>query len=442
MIKTPPGPKGIPFFGNFFQATRNPLHFQRWCAREFGPVVFFRFFGARMYLFTDPQDIEYVLLKGQDNFLKDQGTKRLSDILGQGLLVSDGSFWKRQRHLAQPAFNHVRVQKYATLMVQYTRGMLEEWKSGQTLDIHEAMMEVTLRIVAKALLDTEVSSEARTIRESLERFMQHATTAEHFLKPLSRLPTPNNIRFWRALREFNKILFRIIEKRRKQGVDVGDLLSMLMLAEDEDGDHMTDRQLRDEVATLVLAGHETTALTLSYAWRLLALNPDTTRKLNAEVDEVLQGRAPTFEDIPRLPYIEGIVNESMRLFPPAWNMGREVKKDFEIHGYHIPAKSTIIISQWVCHQDPQYFKDPKAFRPERWANDFAKKIPRFAFFPFGGGPRICIGFGFARMEAALILATMAQRFELQLVPEQKFGLMPMVTLRPRYPINMTLMSRT
>jgi len=255
------------------------------------------------------------------------------------------------------------------------------------------------------------------------------------------LPTPRNVRSYFAVRRLDRIIYRIIEERRASGRDAGDLLSMLLNAQDEDGSRMTDRQLRDEAITLFLAGHETTAITLSWTWWLLALHPQVEAKLHAELEAQLAGRAPAMEDLPQLPYLDRVLTESMRLYPPAWGMARMAVEDAEIGGYRIPKGAGISLAQWVVHRDPRWFENPEEFRPERWENDFAKKIPRFAYFPFGGGPRQCIGNSFAQMEAALILATIAQRFRLRLVPGHPVVPMPTITLRPKHGIRVTLESR-
>jgi cytochrome P450 len=271
--------------------------------------------------------------------------------------------------------------------------------------------------------------------------MEHNSDFRRLILTPSWLPTLRNIRAALATRRLDKIMYRIIGQRRIAGRDAGDLLSMLLHAQDEDGSRMTDRQLRDEVITLFLAGHETTALTLSWTWWLLAQHPQTEAKVHVELDAVLGGRTPTLEDLPKLRYLDRVITESMRLYPPAWGMARLAIEDAEIGGYKIRKGCGVSLSQWVVHRDPRWYESPEEFRPERWEGDLLKRLPRFAYFPFGGGPRQCIGNSFALMEAALILATIAQKFRLRLVPGHTVAPLASITLRPRHGIRVTLEAR-
>ncbi|HWP28608.1 MAG TPA: cytochrome P450, partial [Chloroflexota bacterium] len=346
--------------------------------------------------------------------------------------------------LIQPAFHRQQLAAYSEIMVACTEQLLATWRDGEVRDIHQEMMRLTLQIVARALFGADVADEAAVVDEALrvalERFGTRLSSLA-FLLP-DTLPTPDNWGFLRAARRLDAIVYRIIAARRASGADRGDLLSILLRARDEaDGGGMTDRQLHDEVMTLLLAGHETTAIALSWTWYLLSQHPAVEARLLAELQAVLGGRAPTAEDLPRLPYTEWVLWEALRLYPPAWALAREAVQDCEIGGYPVPAGTIVVMSQWLLHRDPRYFDAPERFLPERWADGLAKRLPRYAYFPFGGGPRLCIGAGFASLEAALVLATVLPRFRLTLVPGHPIALWPSVTLRPRYGIRMVLHRR-
>jgi cytochrome P450 len=363
-------------------------------------------------------------------------------LIGNGLLTSEGEFWRRQRRLAQPAFHRQRVSTYGDVMVDYTERTISSWKAGETRDVHRDMMRLTLEIVAKTLFNADVSGDADrvgTILSEIVKPFASQATLKWILD--NRLPTPAHRRFHRLAKQIDEIVYRIIEERRASGRDEGDLLSMLLQAQDEDGSQMTDKQLRDEVITLFLAGHETTALTLSWAWYLLALNPRAERKFHEELEAVLRGRAPTFSDLAQLKYTEMIAKESMRLYPPAYGVGREAIEECEIGGYRVPAKTQIFAFQWVTQRDPRYFDEPDEFNPDRWTEEFADSLPKYAYFPFGGGPRACIGNSFAMMEIVLVLATIGQRFRLKLVPDHQVTILPAMSLRPRDGIQVTVENR-
>ncbi len=442
--KLPPGPKGRYLVGNLLDYSRDPLKFLTRCAREHGDVVLLKFPGPPAYLLAHPDHIEQVLVKDNRNFVKDRVTRRQLNILGEGLLTSDGDFWRRQRRLAQPAFHRERINKYAGTMVAYTERMLEGWRNGERKDIHRDMMRLTLAIVAKTLVDADISDEAEDVGDAIGAVMAHFSDqgTSVFLRMLpDNVPTPSNLRYRRARRELEEFIYGIIEARRRSGWDTGDLLSMLLHATDEDGNRMSDDQLRDEVMTIIMAGHETTAIALSWTWRLLALHPEVERKLHSELDEQLGDSAPAVEDLPYLTYTNAVLKESMRLYPPAWAIGREAVEDCEIGGYHVPAKTQLFISQYVVHRDPRFFENPDAFDPDRWTGGLEKRIPKYAYFPFGGGPRLCIGQSFAKMEAALVLATIARRFRIRLSGERDSIPQPSITLRPKNGIQVVLEER-
>src|SRR5437764_431937 len=442
-VAVPEGPKGGSRMGNMREFNRDTLAFVERCAREFGDVVLTRFLYVLAYFLFNPEHIEYVLASGSKNFVKAMSLRSpfFLRLVGNGLVTSEGEFWRRQRRLAQPAFHRDRVASYGETMVAFTERMLDGWREGEERDAHEEMMRLTQNIVVKTLFTADVSAEADEIGEALSRIVRpFASQATRKWILDNRLPTPRLLRFNRDVRKIDRFVYRIVSERRASGEDTGDLLSMLLRAQDEDGSRMTDRQLRDELMTLFLAGHETTASSLSWTWWLLAQNPVGEARLHAELDQVLGGRTPSLEDFPRLRYTANVITESMRLYPPAWGLARVAIEDHELGGYPVKKGMGVAMAQWVIHRDPRWYDAPEEFRPERWEGDFIKKIPRFAYFPFGGGPRLCIGNNFALMEATLILATVAQKYRLRLVPNHPVVPLASITLRPRHGVRVLLES--
>jgi cytochrome P450 len=441
MSLRPPGPKPHFLIGNMPLASPNPLAvFSRW-AGEYGDIFYYRAGWIHVYFLNHPDLIEFVLVRNHQNFLKDRVIRNSRWFFGDGLLTSEGEQWKRQRRLTQPAFHRDRVVLYASVMTTYAEQMLSLWQDGAVIDAHQEMMRLTLRIVVRALFDVE-AEETEEISRSLNVMMRNSTGARLLFPPFfRRLPVPRMFEFRHAVRKLNDTVSRIIDLRRRNERDSGDLLSVLMEARDEDGSHMDDQQLRDEVMTFLLAGHETTALALSWTWHLLSQDSQVEHKLHQELDRVVGGRIPTVSDLSSLTYTEGIIKESMRLYPPAWSIARTVIKDFELGGYRIPAGANVVMSQWIMHRDPRFFSDPEKFDPDRWSNENLQKLPKFAYFPFGGGPRQCIGASFAMMEAVLLLATIAGRFELGKVEGKPIVPVPGLTLRPKEGIYVTLRKR-
>jgi cytochrome P450 len=438
----PPGPKPHFLIGNMPLASRDPLAiFEQW-AREFGDIFYYRAIWIHVYFLNHPDLIESVLVRHYQNFLKDHVIRKSRWFFGDGLLTNEGESWLRQRRLAQPAFHRERIAAYARIMTDYAEQMLSSWRDGERRDVHQEMMQLTLKIVVRALFNVE-SQEIGQISNAMNVLMRNSVGIRLLLPPAARfLPTPAMIEFRRSIHQLDETVYRIIAERGKNETDTGDLLSMLMQARDEDGSRMSDKQLRDEVMTFLLAGHETTALALSWSWHLLTQNPEAERKLHEELDRVLAGRTPEFSDLRNLSYSEGVIKESMRLYPPAWSLARTVVKDFEIAGYSIPAGANVVMSTWIMHRDPRYFADPYKFDPDRWLHERSHKLPRFAYFPFGGGPRQCIGNSFAMMEATLLLATIAQKFQFRAADGHQVVPVPSFTLRPKYGLRMVLASRT
>jgi len=439
----PPGPKGHPILGVMREFNRDSLGFIMRC-REYGDVVSARFLYVPAYFIYNPVDIEEILSTNARNFRKSMSFRSnfFQRLVGNGLVTSEGDFWRRQRRLAQPAFHRQRVSSYGEVMVDYATRTSDKWRPGETRDIHPDMLRLTLEIVVKTLFDADVSDDAdkvgRILSELVKPFASQAT-----LKWIlnNRLPTPAHRRFHRAVGEIDKVIYRIITERRNSGYDQGDLLSMLLQAHDDDGSQMTDSQLRDEVMTLFLAGHETTALALSWGWYLLATNPEVERRFHAELDEVLAGRLPEVSDLVRLRYTEMIVKETLRLYPPAYAVGREPIEECVIGGYRVPRNTQIFAFQWATHRDPRYFDNPDLFDPDRWTTEFSDKLPKYAYFPFGGGPRQCIGNYFSTMEIVLLLATIGRRFRLSLAPDQRVEVWPAMSLRPKNGIKVVVSER-
>jgi cytochrome P450 len=441
--KIPPGPKGHFLIGNTLQILRAPFDFPVRCLGEYGPIVRLRLGTLVFYLVADPDAIEQVLRRDSRLFIKDKGTRLLSGFLGQGLVTSEGELWRRQRRLAQPAFQLDQIQKYGAVMVDYALRLLADWRPGQTRNIHADMNRLTMEIAAQTLLGASVAGQADRVGQAMTAIMEYFGGWASLLPWLGWLPTPTNRRYRRACRELDAVMYDTIARRRAEGETPGDdLLSRLLAARDDDGSRMTDAQLRDELVTLFLAGHETTALALSFCFYLLAQHPEAEARLLAELDEVLKGPTPTAQVVPRLRYTEWVVRESMRLYPPVPSIGREALQDCEVAGYHVPRGTQLALVQWVVHRDERWFDDPEAFRPERWDNDLARRLPRGAYFPFGDGPRICIGKEFAMLEAILVLATVAQRHRLALAPGFRLELLPSVTLRPRHGVAMVVGERS
>lgn len=433
-----PGPKQLIPLVNLFTVRRDPLNFVLGLARDYGDVAHFQMGPVPVFLLNHPDYIRDVLVTHSKQFMKGEGLQRAKRLLGEGLLTSEGEFHLRQRRLMQPAFHRQRIAGYAATMVEYAERAGQHWQAGQQLDIAREMMRLTLAIAGKTLFDADVETEADEIGSALsDTFELFNRLTLPFAQLLERLPLPATRKFQRARARLDATVYRIIEERRrafeKTGEDRGDLLSMLIAARDDEGDGtgMTDEQLRDEAMTIFLAGHETTANALTWTWYLLSQHADIEAKLHAEIDEVLQGRAPTAEDYPRLRYTEMIFAEAMRLYPPAWMIGRRALTDYSVGGYHVPARAILLMSQFVTHHDARWFPDPYQFKPERWTPAAKEARPKFSYFPFGGGNRVCIGEQFAWLEGVLVLATLARQWRTRLVNGHQVELQPLVTLRPK-----------
>jgi cytochrome P450 len=429
-----------------FELLGDALGLLRRVAREYGDIVRIPVaFGERILL-NHPDWIEQLLVIEQSKFHKSTLSKEATErLLGQGLLISEGEFWRRQRRLAQPGFHRARINEYAQTMVQIAERHLREWRAGAQLDMAHEMMALTLDIAVRTLFGTTLPGEAEHVGQAMTFLMRYSLgRARSPVNIPASWPTPGNRRANREYEFLDSLVYRIISERQAQGNSShpADLLSLLMGAMDEDGSQMTPKQLRDETMTIFLAGHETTALTLAWTWYLLSENPAAEARLHEELRGVLGGRAPEIRDLERLPFLKAVVNEVLRLYPPAYLLARTSIAPCTIGGYDFPSGTTVLASQWVMHRDARYYDDPDAFWPERWLDGLADRLPAGAYFPFGNGPRRCIGQSFALMESELVTATVAQQFRFRLVPGHPVVPEPLVTLRPRHGIRMTLEARS
>jgi cytochrome P450 len=426
--------------GSLRDFTTRRLDFFLDIARQYGDLASFRFGPRRLYLASHPDLIEQVLVTDAKYYVKHFGARNYKPVLGNGLVTSEGDFWLRQRKLAQPAFLKNRVLSYAPVMGELTRGMLARWRPGHRVHVNEEFSGLTSAIALKTLFGLDDPGDREEFVKSL-RFAFDMLSLR--FRDLVRLPlwvpTPRNVRTARAIAHLYRVVDGFIAQGRARKEPGDDLLSRLVAARDDDGSGMTDRQLREEAMTLYLAGHETTALTLTWSWVLLAQHPEAQAKLVEEWRRVLRGRTPTPDDLPNLPYTDAVLSEAMRVYPPVYLIGREATRDLELGGYRVRRGTTIFMSQWSSHRDPRYFgPDPEAFRPDRWLDGLAKRLPKYAYYPFGGGPRVCIGNTFALMEAAILLATVGQRYKITLDPDAVIDTNPQITLLPAFPIPVTL----
>jgi cytochrome P450 len=465
-----PGPKPSRFQRLIYRPGPDPLGFFTNLARTYGDVVAFQMGGEQVVMLNAPQHVRDVLVTNSRFFMKGRGLQRSKRLLGEGLLTSEDPLHLRQRRLMQPAFHRERIAAYGETMVAYADRLRQGWRDGQTVDVAQEMMRVTLSIAGKTLFDVDVESQAADVGRALTAVMESFwLTMLPFAEVLERLPVPQLRRAKAARARLDAMIYKMIADRRAAAdgraiADRGDLLSMLLLAQDppspdqgeedvastglrpaSDRGAMTDRQVRDEAMTIFLAGHETTANALTWTWYLLNTAPEAESKLHEEVDRVLQGRLPTVGDIGALPYVERVVTEAMRLYPPAWLIGRRALKDYTINDpsgdYLAPARTIIVTSPYVMQRDARFFPDPERFDPDRWTPEFRAALPPFAYFPFGGGPRRCIGESFAWMELVLVAAAIAQQWTLRLVPGHPVEPQPVVTLRTKHGMRMTLHRR-
>ena len=435
-----PGPGALSTLGLFAHLARNPLRAMSDAARTYGDVAGFRIAARHFFLVSHPDLIEQVLVADGRRYAKGRGLERARRVLGNGLLTSEGEEHLRNRRLVQPHFHHRRIADYATAMTDEAAAATERWQPGMTFDVTREMNKITMGVIGRTLFGADIRDDAGAVSEAIGTMIDQF---DQRLLPTAaltdRLPLSSTRRFEAAERTLDATITRLISDRRARPGTHDDLLDTLLAARDEDGnDAMTDQQVRDEATTLFVAGHETTATLLSWAWYLLARNPGVEARLHEELDTVLGGRPPSVDDYEALPFTRQILSETLRLFPTVWMLGRRALEDTTIGDYEVPAKSIVMMSPWVVQRDPRWFVRPMRFDPDRWGADTGTVRPRFAYFPFGGGSRKCLGESFAWMESTLVLATLAQQWRLRLVPGHPIAPQPRITLRPRHGVSVVL----
>jgi cytochrome P450 len=429
----PPGPATRHPLGSTLPFKDAPLDYIRTLAAEHGDVVRFKVGGKWWTLVVHPDDIWDICVKRQARFTKPPIVGRLwSQFLGNGLLSTDGEFWKRQHKMIRPGFHRERIDAYAAVMVAYTRRMIDRWEQGERLPVDEEMTALTLEVVAKTLFDADVRRDSGTVGEAMKVLNQVMLEHIHFPVPVPRWwPSAANKRKIKALDDIEGIILRIIAERRAEGVDRGDLLSMLVFARDEAGGGMHDRQLRDEAMTLFFAGHETTSMALSWMWYLMAAHPEHQQRLREEIRREVGDRPLSVGDLKQLPYLDLVVKECMRILPAVWTFMRAPREDDVVGGYRVSAGEILLISPFVTHHDPRFFPEPEVFRPERFSREAAAALPNGAYIPFAVGQRMCLGKAFAEMEARLILGTLVQNLNIRLEEGYELSWEALLSLQPR-----------
>jgi cytochrome P450 len=475
VTKFPPGPKPKMPGKLLREFIHDPIYTLSKIAREYGDISYFKLGREHVYLINNPDYIEKVLIYDHRNFKKGKRLQTAKAVLGEGLVTSEGDFHNRQRRLIQPIFHPKQIMMYGNIMTDYAARMRDGWKDGSTVDISQEMMQLTLSIICKSVLNYDVESEAQHVGKALTTVRNYSKRLQnpigHILDKIPILPAPKKAH--EAKKGLDSLVYGLISERRQYEESnsdkrFNDLLTKLLEAQDSNPNQvrpsnvtststspttdgkMSDKQVRDEVMTIFIAGHETTANALTWTFYLLSQHPDVEKKLQNEIDSVLaisngnngESKIPSTEDIPKLQYTEKVLRESMRVYPPVWTMGRYVENDYCVGKYTIPAGSSILMSQYVMHNNTRYYENPEQFNPDRWTEEFKTHLPRFSYFPFGGGIRGCIGEPFAWMEGVLIIATIAQKWTMRLVPGQRIRLDPAITLRPKYGMKMKLIQRS
>jgi cytochrome P450 len=442
-----PEPRGFPIIGHAINYRLDPLNFYTRCA-EFGDLVKLRFGSHPVYFLNHPELIKDVFVTHGSSFLlrsKGRESRFFAPLFGNGLSTSEGSFWRRQRRLTQPAFNRTRFNRYGDIAVELTERFIETWRSGDVFEVSTTMTRLMREIVAAITFGNDGTKNSHIIEDALAASMAEYDHRNHnwllYLLP-EKFPTPKNLRYQRATKQLNGLVYELIHRRSNENEDTGDMLSMLLQVCDDNGNGMSEIELRDELVN-ILVGHDPIADVFTWAWWLIAQHPDVEARLTEEWQSVLRGRSPTAADLSKLQYTERVVMEVLRLYPLAWVTGRIATQDCEIGGYPIQAGENVVMCQWVTHRDRRFFEHPETFNPDRWANNLAKQLPSYAYFPFGGGARVCIGRGLTMMEAILILATVGQQFRLEPIPDQTIvpAPYPSFSLRPKYGLRMQVTAK-
>jgi cytochrome P450 len=411
-------------------------------AREYGGIAQFKLLNKNYLLVTNPDYVKYILQDNYKNYVRGRSVETGRVLLGNGLPLIDGDFWLRERRILQPAFHRERLGKLANVMTNVIDGFMQNWqvkaRTNQTLDLDDEMMRLTLTVIIKSMFSAQIADKIQSLSQAFNvasKFMLWRSQ-QMWAPPLS-VPVPRNLEYNRALKVLNDTIYPLVMDRRKNPKD--DLLGMLLEMRDADtGEGMSDQQARDEIVTIFFAGHETTAATMAWAFYLLSQNPEIEERVRAEITGVLNGRQPTFADLPNFVYLQQVINEVLRLYPSAYLFAREAVVDDVLDGYPIPANTLIFISPFVTHRDPKYWADPERFDPDRFTSEQVASRPRHIYYPFGEGPHLCLGNNFALLEMQLILAMTLQRFHLRLVPNHPIAFKPEATLRPRYGMKMTI----
>lgn len=424
-------------YGYFVRMRQDPLRFYCELTREHGGLFRWDIGPMTLHVVTHPDHVRHILVDQGKNYPRSRFTKMVSLVTGDGLVVTEGELWRRQRRLVQPAFQRSSLEGFFPVMTGATESMLDSWQSylqrDEVLDVGGEMVKIALRIVGEALFSMDLTADTGQISESVRIAMEYLDYRfNHFLAPPLFVPTPRNLRFKRALARSDQLIWNAIRQRHESNQPHHDFLQMLLSARDEEtGESMSDQQVRNEAATFLGAGHETTAMALTWTFYLLSKHPEILRQLQGEVDRVLDGQVPQLVDMPRLELTRRVIEESMRLYPPVWALSKEALAEDEIDGYHIPAGSLVLMMQYVTHRLPEFWPNPEGFDPDRFLPEAVAARPRFAYFPFGGGPHVCVGLEFAMQEAIVVLAMTLQRYQLDLVGGPPVVPDPIFTLRPK-----------
>lgn len=429
----PSGPRGLPVLGHIVDIARDAVGYFEHCAATYGDVTRLQLGAYPALLVNHPDLIEQIFVKQHEKFIKNQVFwRQLKALMGNGLFVAEHEDWQRERRFAAPAFATRPLQDYAPAMAAEAERRVAGWRDGQEIDMHREMMALGLMIAARTLLNADVTEDLPRIEQGVDWIMEEI--AARYARPVlipDAVPLPGHIRYRKGIKALDELIYRIIADQRAGRAEPSGLLGQLMSARDEHGRPMSDIQLRDAICNMLLAGYETSALAMAWGFDLLGRDRDIQDRVAAEVRGVIGDRAPTHEDLPHLKLTENTIIEILRLRPPGWLIGREASEDVRIGDYDIPKGMTLLISPWVVQRDGRYFEDPDRFLPERWTGDLRRSLPRFAYFPFGGGPRVCIGNRFAMMEAMLLLASIVRRFDVERMVEREAGFIPSITMRPR-----------